>query len=63
MAENLRACIESVGFRGQKRPVQITLSCGVTVLGRGDTPEAAFDRADRALYRAKHRGRNRCVML
>jgi diguanylate cyclase len=63
MAENLRACIESVAFRGQKRPVQITLSCGVTVLGKGDTPGDAFDRADRALYRAKHRGRNRCVML
>lgn len=63
MAENLRSCIESVGFRGQKQPVQITLSCGITVLSRGDTPEDAFDRADRALYRAKHRGRNRCVVL
>lgn len=63
MAESLRACIENVGFRGQKQPVQITLSCGVTVLGKGDTPEDAFDRADRALYRAKHRGRNCCVML
>jgi diguanylate cyclase len=60
VAEDLRRCIEGVGFRGQQQPVRITLSCGITALRADDTPERAFDRADRALYRAKHKGRNRC---
>ena len=63
MAEALRTCIEGIGFRGQQQPVRITLSCGITSLQVDDTPDTAFDRADRALYRAKHGGRNRCVAL
>lgn len=63
IAEGLRTCIESIGFRGQQQPVRITLSCGITALRAGDTPDSAFDRADRALYRAKHNGRNRCETL
>ena len=63
IAEVLRNCIESIGFRGQQRPVRITLSCGLTVLRADDTPESAFERADRALYQAKHGGRNRCEVL
>jgi len=63
VAEGLRTCIESIGFRGQQKPVRITLSCGLTALQAGDTPDSAFERADRALYRAKHGGRNRCEML
>ncbi|WEN16135.1 GGDEF domain-containing protein [Rhodanobacter sp. AS-Z3] len=63
IAEELRTCIEGVGFRGQQQPVQITLSCGITALRGGDTPADVFERADRALYRAKHAGRNRCVVL
>ncbi len=63
VAEGLRNCIENIGFRGQRRPVRITLSCGLTVLRADDTPESAFERADRALYQAKHGGRNRCVVL
>ncbi|MEO9078407.1 MAG: diguanylate cyclase [Rhodanobacter sp.] len=63
MAETLRTCIEGIGFRGQQQPVSITLSCGITSLQANDTPGTAFDRADRALYRAKHGGRNRCVVL
>jgi diguanylate cyclase len=63
IAEALRNCIESIGFRGQQRPVRITLSCGITALRADDTPESAFERADRALYQAKHGGRNRCEIL
>ncbi|HZX71912.1 MAG TPA: GGDEF domain-containing protein [Rhodanobacter sp.] len=62
VAEDLRTCIEGVGFRGQQQPVRITLSCGITALRSDDTPEQAFDRADRALYRAKDNGRNRCEL-
>ncbi len=63
VAESLRKRIESLGFHGQQRPVRITLSCGVTVLRGDDSPDTAFERADRALYRAKHDGRNRCELI
>lgn len=36
----------------------ITISAGVTQLRAGDTPSAAFERADRATYHAKNQGRN-----
>jgi diguanylate cyclase len=62
VAQELRTCIEGISFRGQQQPVRITLSCGVTALRADDTPERAFERADRALYRAKHNGRNRCEL-
>jgi len=63
VAEMLRTCIEGIGFRGQQQPVRITLSCGLTALRAGDTPDSAFERADRALYQAKRGGRNRCEVL
>jgi diguanylate cyclase (GGDEF)-like protein len=37
----------------------ITVSVGFTAIDIGDTPSAAFERADRAVYHAKHNGRNR----
>lgn len=39
----------------------ITISLGVAVFHPGDCPENLFERADRALYRAKQSGRNRTV--
>ncbi|WP_374601320.1 diguanylate cyclase [Arenimonas sp.] len=41
-------------------PVPVTLSAGIAAgqAGRDDT-ESVFERADQALYQAKHRGRNR----
>jgi diguanylate cyclase (GGDEF)-like protein len=36
----------------------ITVSVGFTAIETGDTPAAAFERADRAVYHAKHNGRN-----
>jgi diguanylate cyclase (GGDEF)-like protein len=36
----------------------ITVSMGFTAIEVGDTPAAAFERADRAVYHAKHNGRN-----
>ena len=63
VANTLRTCIETLSFRGQQQPVSITLSCGVTQVRPDDDPQRAFERADRALYQAKHSGRNRCEML
>lgn len=39
----------------------ITISVGFTDVRAGDTPAAAFERADRAVYQAKQDGRNRVL--
>ncbi|MDO9417200.1 sensor domain-containing diguanylate cyclase [Pararhizobium sp.] len=39
-----------------------TFSAGLALLSEGDMPERLLHRADRALYRAKHLGRNRIEM-
>jgi diguanylate cyclase (GGDEF)-like protein len=37
---------------------KITVSVGFTAIETGDTPSVAFERADRAVYHAKHNGRD-----
>jgi len=61
VVEELRVAISSIGFHFRGAPVSITISAGVTALLPGDTAGAAFDRADKALYKAKESGRNRCL--
>jgi diguanylate cyclase len=61
VAEELRERVETLGLHFRGTPVTLTVSCGLTEFREGDTPEAVFERADRALYRAKREGRNRCV--
>jgi diguanylate cyclase len=59
--EGMRAAVAELGFHFRGAPVSVTMSCGLTALLTGDSSDAAFDRADKALYQAKDRGRNRCV--
>lgn len=59
----LCATVEKLAFHASSKPVTVTMSGGITRFGIDDTPAAAFDRADRALYAAKRAGRNRCVLL
>jgi diguanylate cyclase (GGDEF)-like protein len=61
VAERLRAAIEASGIvYADGKP--ITISIGVTYARPGDvSSEAVFERADRALYRAKNTGRNRVI--
>lgn len=63
VAERIRQYTETFAFdTGTATPASITTSIGVTSMnGPGDTPEAILKRADQALYRAKHDGRNRVV--
>jgi diguanylate cyclase len=60
-ADQLRATVAGLNFRFRGTPVRVTASCGITEVLLHDSPEAAFDRADAALYSAKHRGKNLCV--
>jgi diguanylate cyclase len=62
-ADKIRAGIEHMGFHFHNKPVAVTASCGITTFRGDDTPESIFDRADRALYRAKDGGRNCCRVL
>ncbi|GFE81825.1 hypothetical protein GCM10011487_38250 [Steroidobacter agaridevorans] len=61
--EQIRTAIAEIGFHFRGSPVSITISSGVTALSPDDTAGTAFDRADKALYRAKQEGRNRCVTV
>lgn len=62
-SERIRVAIAEIGFHFRGSPVSITISSGVTALSPDDTAGTAFDRADKALYRAKQEGRNRCVSV
>ena len=62
-ADKIRNGIASIGFHFRDRPVTVTASCGITTFRGGDTPDTIFDRADKALYRAKDAGRNCCIVL
>ena len=59
VAERLRHAVEQWGRQGGGRGAAVTLSVGVAAAPlHGDSAEALFDAADRALYEAKRRGRN-----
>jgi diguanylate cyclase len=59
--DEMRTAIAAIGFHFRGTPVSITVSCGITAFQAGDSTGTAFDRADKALYRAKEAGRNRCI--
>ena len=54
--ERLRNAVQDYSFPQVGR---ITVSVGFTAVRAGDSPSAAFERADQAVYWAKHHGRNR----
>lgn len=57
LAERLRAQVAALAVSGLPR--RITISVGVTTWQPGDTRKTLLARADAAMYRAKHGGRNR----
>ena len=59
VTERVRQAIEKFSILLDKENVNVTASFGVAEAGTGDTAEALLSRADEALYRAKHAGRNR----
>jgi len=62
-ANKLRQLIEKTAFNSSGKKISITISCGITQFTGNDTGESAFVRADKALYEAKKKGRNQCVVL
>ena len=62
VAEQMREAVAQLGFHFRGVPVSVSVSCGITAFCAGETPDQAFDRADKALYVAKAEGRNRCVV-
>jgi diguanylate cyclase len=65
IAERFRIFISSRTVRATQSQTdvgRITLSLGVAIRNPGETALALIDRADRALYRAKDRGRNQVVL-
>ncbi len=60
--EGLREAVSQCPFHFRDQPLAVTMSFGIAELCAGDTPEQAFERADKALYVAKQGGRNRCEL-
>ena len=65
VAERIRSAVAGTPFVAATKTgnLDVTCSIGVASLNAGhETPEELIKRADSALYRAKHTGRNRVVM-
>ena len=68
VAERIRSRLASAEITVGGATLGVTASIGIAGLDSSDvqsllSPSALIDRADRALYTAKHRGRNRCEVF
>ncbi len=61
IAERIRRYIETNPIQCRDHEIQTTISVGVSCLKEQEPIKKLFDRADRALYQAKHLGRNRVI--
>ncbi len=63
VAKRLKKAIENRVFTTPKEEIRLTASFGVTGVKKDDTLETIFDRADKALYRAKQEGKNSVAVI
>jgi diguanylate cyclase (GGDEF)-like protein len=64
VANRIRTTIAQLCLFSRKKPVQMTVSIGATEYSKQDENlDKIIQRADRALYHAKHRGRNLVVAI
>jgi diguanylate cyclase (GGDEF)-like protein len=59
IVERLRTIIAELDWSAFSPGLRVTISAGIATLKPGETPESFLARADRALYAAKARGRDR----
>lgn len=57
--DKVRQFVSECPFNFNNERIVVTVSIGVAEFQEDDTMDACFERADRALYKAKHAGRNR----
>lgn len=63
VAEKIRQAVAETSFSTPSANIVITVSIGLTTLSGQDDQQALMTRADRALYTAKHSGRNRVCFV
>ena len=59
IVDRLRAIIADLDWSAFSPGMRVTVSAGIATLREDENPDAILARADRALYEAKERGRNR----
>lgn len=57
--EKVRQAVSDCPFNFNQKRLPVTISAGLASFQEGDEIDQCFDRADKALYRAKEAGRNR----
>jgi len=63
MAEKIRSAIESTTTQIHGKSIDVSASLGVTAYVNTDKEDSLFGRADKALYIAKKKGRNRAELV
>ena len=62
MAERLRKKVMKHVFRYEEHEINITMTFGISEYNSEPNMDATIKRADRALYRGKDTGRNKCII-
>jgi diguanylate cyclase (GGDEF)-like protein len=62
LGEKLRAMVEKNSFTYESKVITITVSIGIAEFIPGESANEFIERADQALYRAKHNGRNQICL-
>lgn len=60
--DTIRVAVAAMPFRFRDTPIGISISLGIAGFDEGDSVESVFERADKALYKAKSGGRNQCMI-
>jgi len=63
LVERIRTSIENTVYKINEHEIQITVSIGLTHIAMADDQDTIIERADNALYKAKHSGRNQTVEI